>query len=334
MTPPRNLLTDVSGIRVGNAHDPKLASGVTLVLFDEPAVASVFVAGGAPAGRDLECLEPDRTVERVDAIVLSGGSGFGLDAASGAQAWLRERGRGLPVRDVRVPIVPSAILFDLLNGGDKAWGRYPPYRELAYQACEAAGLGFELGTTGAGYGATTADLKGGLGSASTITASGHTVAALAAVNAIGSAVIGGGPHFWAAALEAGDEYGGLGFPPTITPEMRRATWKGRAEPATTLAIIATDASLTKAQAKRLATIAQGGLAQGLRLSHAAMDGDIVFAASTARVPLHGGLDGFTELGIAASDCLARAIARGVHAATALPLAGAMPAWKDRFRSSR
>jgi L-aminopeptidase/D-esterase-like protein len=117
----RNLLTDVAGIRVGNAHDPQLASGVTVVLFDRPAVASVFVAGGAPAGRDLENLEPDRAVERIDAILVSGGSGFGLDAASGAQAWLRERGRGLPVRDVRVPIVPSAILFDLLNGGDKDW---------------------------------------------------------------------------------------------------------------------------------------------------------------------------------------------------------------------
>ncbi len=334
MIPRRNLLTDVPGIRVGTAHDPKLASGVTVARFDEPAVASVFVAGGAPAGRDLDCLEPDRTVERIDAIVLSGGSGFGLDAASGAQAWLRERGRGLLVRDVRVPIVPSAALFDLLNGGDKAWGRYPPYRELAYEACAAADLAFELGTTGAGYGATTADLKGGLGSASTITASGHTVAALAAVNAIGSAVIGGGPHFWAAALEQGDEYGGLGFPPTITPEMLRPGWKGRAEPATTLAIVATDASLTKAQAKRLATIAQGGLARGLRLSHAAMDGDIVFAVSTGQASLGDGLDGFTELGIAASDCLARAIARGVHAATALPFPGAMSAWDDRFGSWR
>ena len=330
MTLRRNLLTDVPGIRVGNAHDPRLASGVTAVLFDEPAVVSVFVAGGAPAGRDLECLEPDRTVERIDAIVLSGGSGFGLDAASGAQAWLRERGRGLLVRDVRVPIVPSAVLFDLLNGGDKDWGRYPPYRELAYGACEAADRAFEFGTAGAGYGATTVDLKGGLGSASIVTRSGHTVAALAAVNAIGSAVIGPGPHFWSAALEQGGEYGGLGFPATIAPDMLEATWKGRAEPATTLAVVATDATLTKAQAKRLAIVAQGGLARGLRLSHAAMDGDIVFACSTGKNPLEGGLVGLTELGIAASDCLARAVARGVYAATALLFAGAMPAWKDRF----
>jgi L-aminopeptidase/D-esterase-like protein len=326
----RNLLTDVPGIRVGNAHDPKLASGVTVVLFEEPAIASVFVAGGAPAGRDLECLEPDRTVERIDAMVLSGGSAFGLDAASGAQAWLRERGRGLPVRDVRVPIVPSAILFDLLNGGDKDWGRFPPYRELAYEACEAAEHGFDLGTTGAGYGATTAGLKGGLGSASAATRSGYSVAALAAVNAIGSAVVGDGPHFWAAPLEQDGEFGGLGFPAAIGPDIQGATWKGRVEPATTLAIVGTDASLTKAQAKRLATIAQGGLARALRLSHAAMDGDTVFAVSTARRPLNGGLDAFTEIGVAASDCLARAVARGVYSATALPFSGALPAWRDCF----
>jgi L-aminopeptidase/D-esterase-like protein len=221
-------------------------------------------------------------------------------------------------------------LFDLLNGGDKGWGRYPPYRELTFAACDAAGEAVHLGTAGAGHGATTVDLKGGLGSASIVTAAGHTVAALAAVNAIGSAVIGNGPQFWAAPLERDGEFGGLGFPQAITSDGLRPRWKGRAEPATTLAIVATDATLTKAQAKRLASIAQGGLARGLRLSHAATDGDIVFAVSTAKAPLAGGLDGLTELGVAASDCLARAIARGVHAATALPFPGALPSWEDRF----
>ena len=132
----RNLLTDVPGILVGAAHEARLASGVTVVLFEEPAVASVSVSGGAPAGRDLECLAPEARVERIDAITLSGGSAFGLDAASGVQAWLREHGRGLPVRGARVPLVPQAICFDLLNGGDKDWDRFPPYRELAYAACE------------------------------------------------------------------------------------------------------------------------------------------------------------------------------------------------------
>ncbi len=333
MGPRRNLLTDVAGIRVGNAHDPQLASGVTVVLFDKPALGSVFVAGGAPAGRDLENLEPDRAVERIDAIVVSGGSGFGLDAASGAQAWLRERGRGLPVRNVRVPIVPSAILFDLLNGGDKDWGRFPPYRDLAYAACEGAEESFALGSAGAGYGATTFDLKGGLGSASATTSGGYTLGALACVNAIGSAVVDGGPHFWAAALEQDCEFGGLGLPPAAVARPRRLLWKGRPEPATTIGLVATDAALTKADAKRLAIMAQGGLARALNLSHAPMDGDMIFAVSTRTKPAEGGLDLLTELGAVASECLARAIARAIFSATALPFAGALPAWRDRFGTS-
>ncbi|NNM72880.1 P1 family peptidase [Enterovirga aerilata] len=326
----RNLLTDVPGIRVGNAHDERLASGVTVALFDRPAVASVFVAGGGPAGRDQECLEPDRAVERIDAVVLSGGSGLGLDAATGAQAWLRERGRGIPVASVRVPIVPSAVLFDLLNGGDKNWGRFPPYRELAYAACEAASEDFALGTQGGGYGATTVDLKGGVGSASATTPSGYTVGALACVNAIGSAVVAGGPHFWAAPFEQGREFGGLGLPARLPDGARRFRWKGQREPATTLCLVATDATLGKAEARRLAIMAQGGLAKALSLSHAPMDGDTVFAVSTLAKPAEGGPELLTELGATASDCLARAIARGVHAATALPFPSALPAWSDLF----
>src|SRR5262245_12676622 len=199
--PMLNLITDVDGIRIGNMHDAALLSGVTVILFDAPAVASVTVPGGAPGGRDIGALEPDATVEQVDAIVLSGGSGFGLDAASGAQAWLREQGRGLPVGPALVPIVPAAICFDLNNGGNKAWGRYPPYRELCHAGCEtAAGGAFELGTVGGGYGTSTVDCKGGLGSASAMTSGGHTVGAIVVVNALGSAVLGAGPHFWAAPL--------------------------------------------------------------------------------------------------------------------------------------
>jgi L-aminopeptidase/D-esterase-like protein len=329
----RNLITDVPGLRIGHAEDARLASGVTVALFDEPAVASVAVGGGAPAGRDQECLEPDRTVERIDAIVLSGGSGFGLDAASGVQAWCRENGRGLPVRGTIVPITPSAILFDLLNGGDKDWGLYPPYRELGYRAvahaASEAGLSPALGTIGGGYGATTFDLKGGVGSASAVTSSGHVVGALAVVNSIGSTVVAGGPFFWAAPFEEGAEFGGRGFPPRITPEMRRLAWKGGPDPATTLALVATDAVLTKAEAKRLAIIAQGGLAKALRLSFASRDGDTVFAASTGRRPLGTGED-FIELAATAADCLARAVARGVYEATALPFPGALPAWGDLF----
>lgn len=336
----RNLITDVAGLTIGQAHDPALASGVTVALFDKPAVASVFVGGGAPAGRDQECLEPDRSVERVDAIVLSGGSGFGLDAASGVQAWLRARGRGLPVRDVRVPIVPSAILFDLLNGGDKSWGTYPPYREFAHAACEAAGPDFALGTAGAGYGATTVDLKGGIGSASVATmiggTIGPTVGAIAAVNSLGATTIGATRHFWAAPFERGSEFGGLGWPAAIPPEVDRIAWKGStqpgttgAEPGTTIAIVATDATLTKAQARRLAVMAQAGLARALRLAFAPSDGDTVFAVATCVNDLEVDAQVLTELGARAADCLARAVARGVYAATALPFPGALAAWRDR-----
>jgi L-aminopeptidase/D-esterase-like protein len=326
----KNLITDVAGVLVGNADDPRLASGVTAVIFDEPAVASGLVLGGAPGNRDAGCLEPEMAVERVDAIVLSGGSAFGLDAASGVQAWLREQGRGFAVREARVPIVPQAICFDLLNGGDKDWGRYPPYRELGYAAAVAGAVDFRLGTAGGGFGATTVDLKGGLGSASAVTPSGFTVGALVVVNALGSAVIGGGPHFWAAPFEEGDEFGGLGSPPHVLPEQRRLCWKGAPEPATTIAVVATDAALSKAMTKRLAISAHGGLAKALSLSHALFDGDTVFAAATGRTGLSDPPNDVIEICATAANCLARAVARGVYAASALPFRDALPAWSDRF----
>ncbi len=335
-----NLITDIAGIRVGHAHDGRLLSGATAILFDEPAVASVAVFGGAPAGRDLGCLEPDAAVERIDAIALSGGSGFGLDATSGAQAWLREQGRGLPVGATRVPIVPSAICFDLNNGGDKGWGRYPPYRELGYAACAGAvGGAFALGSAGGGYGASTVDLKGGLGSASAMTSSGHTVAAIVVVNALGSALIGEGPHFYAAALERAAEFGGLGFPGAVDATTQSPRWKGGAAsqpgvpPSTTIACVGTDARLDKAQAKRLAVAANAGLARGLRLSHAVMDGDTVFAVSTQHRALNAGMQDLIEIGALAADCLARAIARGIYEAHVPSAAwSGPPSWRDRFGS--
>src|SRR3954454_16840506 len=206
----KNLITDVEGVRVGHADDGKLGSGAVDVRFDQPAVAAADLRGGGPGTRESALLDPAMTVERIDAVVLAGGSAFGLDAASGAQAWLREQGRGFAVRSARVPIVPAAILFDLLSGGDKNWGRYPPYRELGYAATAAAATDFTLGSVGAGMGATTAGLKGGIGSASAQTRDGINVGVLAVVNAAGSAVIGGGPHFWAAPYERADEFGGCG----------------------------------------------------------------------------------------------------------------------------
>ncbi|ANW01390.1 P1 family peptidase [Bradyrhizobium icense] len=329
----KNLLTDISGVRVGHAHDASVASGVTAILFDSPAVASIDVRGGGPGTREDALLSPESTVEAIDGIALAGGSALGLDAAGGVQAWLAEQGRGFRIRDAVIPIVPGAICFDLLNGGNKAWGRFPPYRDLGYAAANAAADDFALGSVGAGLGATTANFKGGLGSASAQTEGGVTVGALAVVNAVGSVTVGDGPWLWAAPFEKDNEFGGHGLPPSFTPDMLRARLKGGplATPSenTTLVVVVTDAVLTKPQARRLAMIAQTGMARAIYPVHAPLDGDVVFAAATGKKPIEP-LFGLTELGMVAANTVARAIARGVHAATALPFAGALPAWKDRF----
>lgn len=330
----RNLITDVAGVRVGHATDLRLGSGVTAIVFDAPAVAAVDVRGGGPGTRETDLLDPAMTVERIDAIALSGGSAFGLDAAGGVQAYLRAQGRGFAVREACIPLVPGAILFDLLNGGDKAWGRFSPYRELGHVAAEAASADFALGTVGAGTGATTATLKGGLGSASAKTAEGVTVGALAAVNAAGSATVGAGPHFWAAPFEEGAEFGGRGLPAPFPPDALAFRSKGSPLTATTLAVVATDAALTKAQAKRLAVMAQDGLARALYPVHTPLDGDVVFAVATGARPFGDPVFGLASLGTIAANVLARAIARGVYEATALPFPDAQPSWKGKFGGSR
>lgn len=331
----RNLITDVPGLLVGQAHDAAAATGVTVALFEAPTVTSVAILGGAPGVRETALLEPEMTVGHIDALVLAGGSAYGLAAADGVMAGLSVMRRGFAVGSVRVPIVPQAILFDLLNGGDKPWAkgedREAPYRSLGRQALDAADLEFALGTAGAGYGATTATLKGGLGSASAVAPTGHTIGALVAVNAVGSATIGQGPHFWAAPYEQGTEFGGLGLPPAISAEDLTVRFKGSAGQNTTIAIIATDAALTKAQAKRLALAAHDGLARSLRPVHAPLDGDVVFAAATARKGAPADAFALAELCTLAADVLARAVARGIFEATALPFAGAVPAWRDRFQ---
>jgi L-aminopeptidase/D-esterase-like protein len=328
-----NLLTDIAGVRVGHADDAALASGVTAVIFDKPAVAAMDVRGGGPGTREGALLDLANTVERIDAIALAGGSAFGLEAGGGVQAWLAERGRGFAVRGAIIPIVPGAICFDLLNGGNKQWGRFAPYRDLGFAAAAAADTDFALGSAGAGLGANTANLKGGLGSASAKTDDGLKVAALAVVNAVGTVTVGDGPWFWAAPFEVDGEYGGRGLPPSFTPDMLKMRLKGAsaATPAenTTLAVVVTDANLTKPQAKRLAMIAQTGFARAIYPVHAPMDGDVVFTAATGEKPIDP-LVGLTELGMVAANVVARAIARGVFAATALPFPGALPTWRDRF----
>ena len=329
----KNLLTDIPGVKVGHADDGRLASGVTAILFDKPAVAAIDVRGGGPGTREEAALRPESTVETVDGIALSGGSALGLDSAGGVQAWLAEQGRGLRIRDALIPIVPGAICFDLLNGGDKRWGRFPPYRDLGYAAAAAAGSDFALGSAGAGMGATTANFKGGLGSASAKTSTGALVAAIVAVNAVGSVTVGDGPWFWAAPFEVGGEFGGRGLPASFTPDMLAMRLKGGPAASsvenTTIAVIVTDATLTKAQAKRLAMIAQTGMARAIYPVHAPLDGDTVFAAATGEKAVDP-LYGLTELGAVAANVLARAIARGVFMASALPFPGALPAWKDKF----
>jgi L-aminopeptidase/D-esterase-like protein len=324
---PRNLLTDVAGIAVGHAEDMTLGSGVTAIMFEQPVVASVSVLGGAPGGRDTHMLAPEMTVQTVDAIVLSGGSAFGLDAGGGVQAALRERGRGLAFGGTRVPIVSQAIIFDLANGGDKDWGRFAPYLDLGYAAACAAREDFALGSVGAGVGATTATVKGGLGSASAITQQGHTVAAIVVVNSVGSPLIGDGPWFWAAPYELDGEFGGRGWPAAfdLTPRLKGGLGTG-----TTIGLIATDATLTKAQATRLAIMAQDGVARAILPAHAPLDGDTIFAAATGMRPLVDPARELTLLGHAATLVMARAIARGVYESEPLRVNCAQSSWRERF----
>lgn len=323
----RNLITDVPGILVGNAEDAAVRSGVSVLLGARPLVAAVSVMGGAPGTRETDLLAPDKLVQEVEAICLAGGSVYGLDACGGVVDGLRAMGRGFPVGDLRVPVVPGAIIFDLLNGGDKGWGQ-SPYPALGRAALAAADPDFRIGTSGAGYGATTSTLKGGLGSASAVLASGVTVGALVAVNALGSVTVGNGPEFWAGPWELDGEFGGRGVAQAYPSAWEPMPGKRLGE-ATTIAIVATDARLTQAQAQRMATAAHDGLARAIVPSHTPFDGDLVFAVSTgAREMADPVAEPFT-LGHAAASVLARAIARGVHAAQAMP-GDLQPTWAARF----
>ena len=323
----RNLITDVGSLRVGNAGDERLKSGVTVLTADRPFTAAVHVMGGAPGTRETDLLAPGLLVEAVDAIVLAGGSAFGLDAASGVADALAARGRGHRAGAHRVPIVPAAILFDLANGGDKGWTTNP-YCALGVAALDAARADFALGSVGAGTGALTASLKGGLGSASLVLATGETVGALVAVNAFGDAVVPGGREFWAGPFEIGDEFGGLGpacrrVPPAMPPP-KPGAFHGPAN--TTIAVVATDAGLDKAAARRMAEAAQDGIARALVPAHSISDGDLVFAVATGpRADLSPATR--AALGHAAALCLARAVARAVHAATPAP-GDLLPCWRQ------
>ncbi|WP_293576070.1 P1 family peptidase [Phaeobacter sp.] len=345
MTPGRkNLITDVASLRVGNAQDQNLKSGTTVLTADRPFTAAVHVMGGAPGTRETDLLAPDKSVTQVDALVLSGGSAFGLDACSGVVAGLRDAGRGFAVGPARVPIVPGAILFDLLNGGDKAW-RENPYAALGRSALEEASDQFDLGTVGAGTGALAARVKGGLGSASFVLPSGVTVGALVAANPLGSVTTPGDRHFWAAPFEIGNEFGGLGADPrsgfaTPEPSLKIAAMLDLAAASTlpaegsntTIAIVATDAPLTKSQCQRLAIAAHDGIARAIVPAHSPGDGDLVFALSTADEAQEQEQNDLQmdlgELCHAAALSLSRAIARSVALATPEP-GDLLPCWQEQ-----
>ena len=319
----RNLITDVAGLRVGNAQDDHIKTGTTVLVGDKPFTASVHVMGGAPGTRETDLLAPDKTVQQVDALVLSGGSAFGLDACSGVMDGLRRIGRGFQVGACNIPIVPGAILFDLINGGAKDWAENP-YRALGRDALHSASRQFATGTAGAGTGAMAAMQKGGLGSTSMVLPDGTTVGALVAVNAIGSVTTPGDAHFWAAPFEMSTEFGGRGPDTTtglVSPQASRKEQAMMLEaPAganTTIAIVATDAPLGKTQCHRLAVTAHDGMARAIVPSHTPLDGDLVFGVATGD-GAHVDQPLFQQIAAAGAVCLSRAIARGIYDATTAP----------------
>ena len=326
-----NLITDVEGVLIGNAHDKSIKSGVTVFTSEKPFAASVSVLGGAPGTRETELLESDKLVKEVDALVLSGGSAYGLDAPSGVMDCLRKEGRGYQVQDVNVPIVPGAILFDLLNGGSKNWNENP-YRGLAKEAYESKDRTFKIGTAGAGYGATTINLKGGLGSSSLLLENGITVGAIVAVNPGGSVVTNGSNSFWAKPFEIGNEFGNKKF---ILPDKINVNYlqggafqfKDNTIKNTTIAIVATDLELSKVDLKRISIAAHDGISRAIVPSHTPFDGDLVFAASTSAKKMETDSVTLSIIGYAAAICLSRAIARAVYEASP-EKNDIYPTWKE------
>lgn len=341
---PRNLITDVDGIAVGNAQSEAVRSGVTVVLPDKRTVAGADVRGGAPGTRETDALNPTCLVDAVEGLVLSGGSVYGLEAMSGAVAWLGARKRGFALGETPVvsPVVPGAVLFDLPNGGDKNWGETPPYREWARKACETASREFQLGNIGAGMGAMAGNIKGGLGSASALDGD-LQVGALIAVNPFGSVVMPETGHFWAAPYELDGEFGGRGWPDTLpsasADDVFRGTRLDIGEVApganTTIGILATNAALSKSEAARIAIMAQDGLARAIRPIHSQVDGDTIFVLATGTHTLPDDplerLMQLLRIGAIAADTVARAVARGVYAAADL---GDAVSYKSKYLSGR
>ena len=327
---PRNSLTDVAGLAVGNAEDSDARSGVTVVLPDRPVLAAVDVRGGSPFTVNTATLDSSSIVKELHGLVLSGGSAFGLEAVGGLTAWLSTRGRGTRLAGSCIPTVAGAILYDLANGGDKEWGELPPYRALAGTAAAQAGAEFALGNAGAGLGALAGRIKGGLGTASAVDPeTGATIAALVAVNPVGSVTMPGSRTMWAWHLEQAGELGGQ-IPPSVATGHALETKDGVADN-TTIGVIATDAALDQGQLRRLAVMAQDGYAYAIRPIHTHLDGDVVFALSTAPIPQPQSAENLVRLGAIAADVMARAVCRGVYLAEDL---GPFASYRSRHGRDR
>ena len=325
---PQNLITDVEGIAVGHAEDQKVRTGTTVLYCPNSVTGGVDVRGGGPGLRDIEVLSPENSIGRADAVVLSGGSVFGLAAGDGAAKILSKQNIGLKFTENMppVPLVVGAILFDLVNGGDKDWDMNPPYHDLGIEALADAqkrnGDAFPLGKHGAGFGAQAGRKQGGIGSTSIDLGEGLMVGALVAVNSVGSVYMPDGKTYWAQPFAYGDELGGQrgnsDQPPAMQPIPDDAKLRGMSPGTnTTIGIIATSAKLTSAECKRVSMMAHDGFARAIRPVHTLSDGDTIFCISggTKEIP-----DGpvrsswVSEIGAAAADTMARAIARGVYEA--------------------
>jgi L-aminopeptidase/D-esterase-like protein len=294
-----DCFSDVPGLAIGHAHDTLINTGVTVIVPAQPMVMAVDVRGGGPGTRETDALDPSTLVERVHGLALAGGSVYGLAAADELVLLLAAAGQGLDIGPglPRIPVVPAAILFDLANGGDKAWGAEPPYRHLTRAAYAALGSGDTSGRLGAGYGARAGSRPGGIGSVSATLSSGYRIGALVAVNSFGEVYAGAPPE------------GAVPMP------KRRATGPladSAGSRNTSIGAIATDAPLTRAQARRVAMMAQDGLARCIRPIHCPFDGDSLFVICTA-TDTGAGSDAtaITEIGTIAADLVARAVRRAV-----------------------
>ena len=313
-----NTILDVGGLQIGQAHDITVKTGISIILPDTPARCAIDVRGGGPGTRETEALGDSNLIEEVHAVVLSGGSVYGLDAASAVTAWLGAQRRGFEVAPAPVPvspIVPSAILFDNANGGDKNWGLEPPYRELALDACGAMCGHLNIGSFGAGFGATAGLYPGGLGSASECVGD-ITVGAIIAANPVGSPYMPGTSCFWAWPYEQDGEFGGTCPPQDYVftqPRDTKLEFLKTSGAATVIGAVAVNADLDRRALKRLTIMAQDGVAMAVQPAHTSMDGDTLFALSTGHKPCASPAH-LAEIGAAAARCVARALSRGVYEA--------------------